>query len=135
MSASAEAAKDPFGAPVWWIRLLVFLALNLGAGICMLFSSPGGGVQTTGTQIQSILVTPIYAPIAAAFLFGAALHSFVILIAAAVIGCPAALVLTIYYFSTKAIETWYVCLALLMVELLLAWAGQAVFISNMKGWT
>jgi hypothetical protein len=131
----SSLAKPIFSGPVWWVRLIAFLAFCWVIGAFMLFSSPGGAVQTVGTQIKSVLVTPIYAPLGDAFLIGGLLHSVIVFFVAVAACYIGAVVLACYFFATTSKETWFICLGLLALELLLAWGGQALFVSNMKGWT
>lgn len=135
MTDRAEISKSAPEAPSWWARLLIFVGLQISAGIVILLSSPGGTVQTTAKQLESVILIPVYAPAEVAFCFGGVLHSAILFFAALLICYPAAVVLTFYYFSAENREIWFVCAALLVLELLLAWAGQSIFISNMKGWT
>jgi hypothetical protein len=134
-SGPGISKKAPYSGPNTWVRFLVYLGLNGSAGIIWILASPGGSVQTFGTWIEQILVMPLYAPAFVAFVPGGLLHSpalFVLSLLASYIG---SIVLTAIYFTTTAVEKWYLCCAIFIFQLVSALLGATVFVHNLQGWT
>jgi len=135
MLEELDQTQAPLRVPPIWIRLSIFLCLSWGTGFLALIMSPGGQAQTFSTQIESILIFPLYTPFLAAFSVGGMLHSAIVFFAALIICYIGSIFLVGVLLGTKSGKKFYGAFVALVIELLLALLGQTIFVHNMQSWT